>query len=253
MRNRDIQILVDHIDGRKVAGEALTGADVTLLKLWDEIVSGGISAGATITPDYLVTLLEAAPVLVQEILIKFEFMGMLKCNHDGTVQVLPLTITELERLCDAIVELEGILTAHLATDIRDGAVPIIGRLSDIQRRVRRTVPIRDAKLSEQLNIDFKREIKALCHSSYLISIHDYLMVLLERYRCICRGAERAISLVVSELEVVIDRIWAGDVDGARDAMREHTLLMCQHYMEYLSRHPNFQQQSVAAATAERHI
>lgn len=247
MRNRDKQILVDHIDGRKAAAGALTDAEAALLKLWDQIVSGGITTGAVVTPDYLETLLDAAPAVIQETVVKFELMGVLKRSPDGTVQALPLSITELEKLSDAIVELDGILAAHLAAEVRDGAVPIAGKLNEIQNRVRRTVPIRDTKLSEQLDFDFKREIKSLCHSSYLVSIHDYLMVLLERYRHMCRSNERAISLVASELEIVIDRIWAGDVNGARDAMREHSLLMCQHYVEHISQHHKLHQRSVASS------
>jgi DNA-binding GntR family transcriptional regulator len=168
----------------------------------------------------LATQLGVSRTPVREALIKLAQQGMVRFERNRGVRVLQTSVHDLEEVFALRLLLEVPATRR-ATELLDDA----GRreLRKVFRQMQRAAEADDEFRLWQHDRRFHRALLAASGNTRLASYVDGLRDTVLRQGVSTAGSSRSLSDILAEHEVILERVEAGDADGAAAAMRRHVL------------------------------
>jgi DNA-binding GntR family transcriptional regulator len=184
------------------------------------VVSGELAPGTLHSVQTLATQLGVSRTPVREALIKLAQQGMVRFERNRGVRVLQTSVHDLEEVFALRLLLEVPATRR-ATELLDEA----GRreLRKVFRQMQRAAEADDEFRLWQHDRRFHRALLAASGNTRLASYVDGLRDTVLRQGVSTAGSSRSLSDILAEHEVILERVEAGDADGAADAMRRHVL------------------------------
>lgn len=184
------------------------------------VVSGELAPGTLHSVQTLATQLGVSRTPVREALIKLAQQGMVRFERNRGVRVLQTSVHDLEEVFALRLLLEVPATRR-ATELLDDA----GRreLRKVFRQMQRAAEADDEFRLWQHDRRFHRALLAASGNTRLASYVDGLRDTVLRQGVSTAGSSRSLSDILAEHEVILERVEAGDADGAADAMRRHVL------------------------------
>ena len=184
------------------------------------VVSGELAPGTLHSVQTLATQLGVSRTPVREALIKLAQQGMVRFERNRGVRVLQTSVHDLEEVFALRLLLEVPATRR-ATELLDEA----GRreLRKVFRQMQRAAEADDEFRLWQHDRRFHRALLAASGNTRLASYVDGLRDTVLRQGVSTAGSSRSLSDILAEHEVILERVEAGDADGAAAAMRRHVL------------------------------
>jgi DNA-binding GntR family transcriptional regulator len=184
------------------------------------VVSGELAPGTLHSVQTLATQLGVSRTPVREALIKLAQQGMVRFERNRGVRVLQTSVHDLEEVFALRLLLEVPATRR-ATRLLDEA----GRkeLRKVFRQMQRAAEADDEFRLWQHDRRFHRALLAASGNTRLASYVDGLRDTVLRQGVSTAGSSRSLADILAEHEVILERVEAGDADGAADAMRRHVL------------------------------
>jgi DNA-binding GntR family transcriptional regulator len=201
---------------------ALRGAraDVIGKKIADEIVLGRFQPGARLDEVTLAGLFNVSRTPVREALKQLAIQGLVVCRPNRGAVVAEMTPEQLDRMFEAIAELE-------AASARYAAVRLTGlereRLSGLHAQSRSAMRAGDFELYDKLNQEWHGVIIQGCGNPVLIEMTFSLRHRVSPYRrSQFRHVER-MSASFEEHAVILEALLTHDASTVQREMRAHLL------------------------------
>lgn len=202
----------EHLRGRR--------ADAICKRIADEIVLGHFEPGARLDEVMLASLFQVSRTPVREALQKLAVQGLAVCRPNRGAVVAQTTPEQLDRMFEALGELEGACARHAALRMtaadRD-------RLCGLHADCRGAMRSGDFEVYDRLNHELHH---ALIDGSYNMVLIEMTLGLHHRLspfrRSQLRDLER-ISASYEEHAVIVEAVLAHDVTSAHREMRAHLL------------------------------
>jgi DNA-binding GntR family transcriptional regulator len=201
-------------------GQTTTVNARVLDALRSAVVSGELAPGTLHSVQTLATQLGVSRTPVREALIKLAQQGMVRFERNRGVRVLQTSLHDLEEVFALRLLLEVPATRR-ATQLLDAA----GRkeLRKLFRQMERAAEADDEFRLWQYDRRFHQALIAASGNTRLASYVDGLRDTVLRQGVSTARSSRSLADIVAEHEVILDRVEAGDADGAAAAMHRHVL------------------------------
>ncbi len=193
-------------------------AEATAKKIADEIVLGRFKPGARLDEVMLAGLFNVSRTPVREALKQLAIQGLVVCRPNRGAVVAEMTPEQLDRMFEAIGELEAACARHAA--IR---MPLADRdrLCDLHAQARLAMRAEDFELYDRLNQELHLVIIQGSGNPVLIEMSLGLRNRVSPFRrSQFRNVER-MSASFEEHAVIVEALLARDVATAQREMRAH--------------------------------
>lgn len=200
-------------------------------ELEDMIVSGEIAPGAKLDEESLAARFGVSRTPIREALMQLAATGLVHTRPRQTATVAKLTVKDIIESFEFNAEVEAI-----AADMAARRMTVAQRraLRAVVDRMQRVVRQGDAEAYVRLNRDFHATLHAGSHNRHVESQARILLAHLAPYR-------RQVLLRPGQLEVslrqhreIANAVVAGDAAAASRAMRIHTSVNDQSFLDVLS-------------------
>ncbi len=184
------------------------------------VVSGELAPGTLHSVQTLATQLGVSRTPVREALIKLAQQGMVRFERNRGVRVLQTTVHDLEEVFALRLLLEVPATRR-ACELLDAA----GRkeLRRLFSGMQRAAEADDEFRLWEYDRRFHQALIAASGNTRLVAFVDALRDSVLRQGVSTARSSRSLTDIVAEHRDVLDRVEAGDADGAAAAMRRHVL------------------------------
>ncbi len=182
------------------------------------VVSGELAPGTLHSVQALATQLGVSRTPVREALIKLAQQDMVRFERNRGVRVLQTSVHDLEEVFALRLLLEVPATRR-ATQLLDDA----GRreLRKLFKQMQRAAEADDEYRLWQYDRRFHQALIAASGNTRLVSYVDALRDSVLRQGVSTARSARSLAEIVAEHQDVLERVEAGDADGAAAAMRRH--------------------------------
>jgi DNA-binding GntR family transcriptional regulator len=188
------------------------------------IVSGELTAGELYSVHDLAGTLGVSRTPVREALIQLASKGMVQFERNRGVRILETTAHDLEEVFELRLLLE-VPAARLAVARIDHAG--IASLEELLRQMGRAADEDSEQSLMAHDRRFHRLILEAAGNHRLAAFVDSLRDMVLTRGVSTAGASRSLRAIADEHVAILERIKAGDADGAADAMRAHVLHTAQ--------------------------
>jgi DNA-binding GntR family transcriptional regulator len=184
------------------------------------VITGELQPGTLHSVQTLATQLGVSRTPVREALIKLAQQGMVRFERNRGVRVLQTSLHDLEEVFALRLLLEVPATRRACHQL-DGA----GRreLRKLYQAMERAAAADDEFRMWEHDRRFHRVLLEGSGNLRLAEYVDGLRDMVLRRGVSTAGFSRGLDEIVAEHRAVLDRIEAGDADGAAEAMRAHVL------------------------------
>ena len=201
---------------------------------WKAILEGELVPGESVTEERLCELCGASRTPVREAIRNLEAAGVLVREVNRRLRIATLSIDEMEQVSSIREVLEGLMAQSAAERVGAG----LEDTSELRSLLMQMAAMENADEMEallQLGDRFHRRIWEMAHNPPGQQILEQIMLGFERYRhLIHRNRARQASLV-SDHEMILERIAAKDGIGAEVAARNHIRKAREIYRPILER------------------
>lgn len=182
------------------------------------VVSGELAPGTLHSVQALATQLGVSRTPVREALIKLAQQGMVRFERNRGVRVLQTSVHDLEEVFALRLLLEVPATRR-ATQLLDDA----GRreLRKLFKQMQRAAEADDEYRLWQYDRRFHQALITASGNTRLVSYVDALRDSVLRQGVSTARSARSLAEIVAEHQDVLERVEAGDAEGAAAAMRRH--------------------------------
>lgn len=195
-------------------------ADVICKKIADEIVLGQFSPGSRLDEMTLAGLFNVSRTPVREALKQLAIQGLVVCRPNRSAVVAEMTPEQLDRMFEAIGELEAACARHAAVRM---TAPDRERLADLHAKSRVAMRAGNFELYDSLNQELHGVVIQSCGNPVLIEMTFTLRHRVSPYRrSQFRNIER-MSASFEEHAVILEALLTHDATTAQREMRAHLL------------------------------
>jgi DNA-binding GntR family transcriptional regulator len=184
------------------------------------VITGELQPGTLHSVQALATQLGVSRTPVREALIKLAQQGMVRFERNRGVRVLQTSLHDLEEVFALRLLLEVPATRRAAALLDDAGRRELRRL---YRGMERAATADDEYRMWEHDRGFHRVLLAASGNSRLAEYVDGLRDMVLRRGVSTARSSRSLDDIVAEHRVVLERVEAGDADGAAEAMRAHVL------------------------------
>lgn len=193
-------------------------AELVYEYLREQIINGTYAPGQRLTLAELSSELGLSHMPVREALLRLEQENLLESAPHKGMRVVRLSLRAAQELFEIRCELEGLAAFRACrandADIVDDLQAINADFADAWER-------RDYTAMGAANWTFHRRILQAASSEQLSRVLEDVWTSSARYRLGYQLIPSRAEHTITEHEAIIDRIAAGDADGARAAARLH--------------------------------
>lgn len=182
------------------------------------VVSGELLPGSLHSVQALATQLGVSRTPVREALIKLAQHGMVKFERNRGVRILQTSVHDLEEIFALRLLLEVPATRRACTLLDAAGHKELRRL---YRAMERAAAADDEYVLWEHDRRFHRALLEASGNTRLAAYVDGLRDTVLRRGVSTAGSSRSLDDIVAEHLAVLERIEAGDADGAAEAMRDH--------------------------------
>lgn len=201
-------------DGR---GGARTLADLALAELRTAIIEGDLPPGSPVRLQEQVDRLSMSSVPIREALRFLERSGLVDRTPHRGAQVAEMSARDLNETYTIRSELETMAVraaaAHMTEQDRDRLLELMDRYAEASRS--------GDPAARAIHGDFHMALYRLSHSKWLLRLLPMLWDNSERYRRLALPLRGTTEQRIDEHRAIVDACFAGDPDGAEEALRSH--------------------------------
>ena len=182
------------------------------------ILAGDLAAGSKLTEGSISEMLGVSRGPVREAFRALEGSGLVRIEKNRGVYVRQIAIDE----ADQIYELRGVLDEFVGRRLAATATPDhVAELRGILARMDEAAARNDVDAYLGGNLDLHDRMVELTANAKLLIVYRRLVNELHLFRRTALALGGAIPVSSREHHEIVDRIAAGDADGAGRALREH--------------------------------
>ena len=194
--------------------------DQVVTDLEQLIMSGQFRPGEKLREQSLAEKLGVSRGPLREAIRTLEGRRLLERTPHSGVQVIGVSVDDLDHLLQTREALEGLAARQAARTMSVGDIDRLRRT--LQRHNCRPQLVAEAVYNSNDENDFHRLIAHGSANRWLIGmlVHD-VYCLLRLYRFHCAMEERELAISLAEHQLIVDRIGARDAEGAEAVMKAH--------------------------------
>lgn len=180
------------------------------------------ASGAVVTEQELIRLVEIGRTPLWEVLHQAQMIGLIHREPNRSIEVQPLSISNMEQLSITREHLEGLIAITVTERFVAGQVSL-EPLERINRQIRALADAGDMELQLEAGLEFHAQMRDLSGNAVASRLLDQVMIGLERYRRLMTEHQERGPEIVEEHEQLLAAIRAGDAEEAAKAARLHTV------------------------------